>query len=114
MTWDGSNVRLFVNGSQVGTPFSAPGPMSANIHNLTIGGSIGSISYPFNGTIENVKIYSRALSADEIRASYNIGSSINPGNTAQLEIYSPLLTKGTHKITLCTPSTCRYGYMMII
>lgn len=40
--------------------------------NLKIGAYVGGI-YTFNGTIDEVAIFSRALSAEEINASYNAG-----------------------------------------
>ena len=63
-TYDGSYVRLWVDGVE-GTPDS----YSANISNanyaLNIGRGYGD-SYNFNGSIDDVRIYTRALGADEI------------------------------------------------
>jgi hypothetical protein len=64
MTYDGANMRLYVNGSLVaerpgsGTPRASAGP-------LRIGA--GSRGRFFKGRIDDVRIYNRALGADAIR-----------------------------------------------
>jgi PKD repeat protein len=79
-TFDGSYVRLFIDGSEVGTGnlYSTPSIQYSlpTIDNLFIGrcGDIGSYSY-FNGIIDEVSIWSRALSLEEIQNHYNSLSS---------------------------------------
>ena len=64
-TYNGSSLALYVNGTQVASS-PATGAIIANIGALRIGGN--SIWYePFNGLIDEVRIYSRALSASEIQ-----------------------------------------------
>ncbi len=50
-----------------------PGPAAilSNIDNLTIGGS--DLSRYFKGSIDEVRIWNRALSPEEIKASYDAG-----------------------------------------
>jgi glucose/arabinose dehydrogenase/PKD repeat protein len=66
MTWDGANIRLYVNGAQVstaaltGTAFASTGPLRIGGNNVW--------SEWFNGVIDDVRVYSRALSAAEVAA----------------------------------------------
>ena len=64
-TFDGSTVRLFVNGVQAGSlPFS--GSMAASTGALRLGGN-GVWGEWFAGLIDEVRVYNRALSATEIQ-----------------------------------------------
>ncbi len=72
-TWDGSadvgSARLYVNGSlqAIGTPSpSSTGPAQ----NLRIGCPSNALNYFFHGHIDEVRIYDRVLSEDEIRQLY--------------------------------------------
>jgi hypothetical protein len=69
MTYDKANVRLYVNGTQV-----ASGPATANIatssNPLQIGGDNIYGQY-FNGRVDDVRVYNRALSAAEIQTDMN-------------------------------------------
>jgi hypothetical protein len=67
----------------------------------------------FNGIIDEVRVYNRALTEQEIKASYNIGSIIKPGTTATMKIFNTF-SKGTHTVRVCTPSMCRIGYLTIV
>jgi hypothetical protein len=68
-TYDGSSVRLYVDGQQVGsgTPDTTPiayGLPTAN--NLVIGDYPGCSGLDFSGSIDEVKVFDRALDAREI------------------------------------------------
>jgi hypothetical protein len=72
-TYDGSTVRLFLDGRQVGsgTPDSAPigyGLPSSNA--LQIGDYPGCSNLNFAGSIDEVKIFDRALGSLELGAGY--------------------------------------------
>ena len=68
-TADGSNLKLYMNGSLVKSASETFAPVG-NTYPLRI--AEGSYSnYPFNGLIDDVRIYNRALSATEIQAIYN-------------------------------------------
>lgn len=77
-TWDGSTVKLHVDGSEVGTAAL----LSGNYSDPTKDTLIGGINYgatlpycPFNGLIDEVRIWNRALSAEEVAAlSVGVGS----------------------------------------
>lgn len=70
-TWDGANMRGYRNGVLVSGPTAQTGTIAANVSNIQIGNAAGVL--PFNGLIDEVKIYSRALSVSEILAQYRGG-----------------------------------------
>ncbi|MEN6536532.1 MAG: Ig-like domain-containing protein, partial [Bryobacteraceae bacterium] len=72
-TYDGSTVRLYMNGTLVA---SAAGALTNSDQDLRIGAWTDTSEF-FKGVIDEVRIYSRALTAEEIQADMNnpIGSS---------------------------------------
>lgn len=74
-TWDGATVRLYKNGTGVGTPVS-----KASITYTSCGFSLGTYyndttsANMFDGMIDEVGIWSRALSATEVTELYNSGN----------------------------------------
>jgi hypothetical protein len=74
-TYDRQNLRLYVNGIQVGSTVATqpiPGP---TLNNLYIGAEEFSYDKNFFGLIDEVAIYNRALSAAEIQAINDAGSA---------------------------------------
>ena len=72
-TYDGSYVRLYVNGVSDGSSpqtGSMQGNGCAQIGRSNNGGCDGGDSSYFNGTIDEFRIWNRTLSADEIRELY--------------------------------------------
>ena len=67
--YDGSYIRLFVNGAEVGSGTALTGVMVDNGEPLTIGARRNGYGY-FNGTIDEVMVFNRSLSAAEILALY--------------------------------------------
>jgi hypothetical protein len=63
-TWDGSTVKLYVNGV-LGTTASYSGSITGSGNPFEIG-RLGSNSYNLNSNIANVQIYNRALNTTEI------------------------------------------------
>ena len=76
-TYDGSNIRLYVNGELICTrPISGDIPVDANP--ITFGmeendASRRMLSF-FNGRIDEVKMFNRNLSASEIQSLYELGN----------------------------------------
>lgn len=70
-TYDGSKVRLYVDGSEIGSGSSAIVDIAYNTNNFYIG-SYGS-GYYFSGLIDEVKVYNRALTGGEVLEHYNTG-----------------------------------------
>ncbi|MCZ7358032.1 MAG: DUF2341 domain-containing protein [Candidatus Methanoperedens sp.] len=66
-TYNGTNLVLYVDGIPVSTA-NASGTIAASDVPLTIGSVLNSY---FNGTIDEVRIYNRALNADEVSDLYN-------------------------------------------
>src|SRR5262249_34095649 len=66
LTYDGATLRLYVNGVQVAS-LAQGGPLPTSTYPLQIGGDNIYGQY-FQGTIDEVRIYNRALSAPEIQA----------------------------------------------
>jgi prepilin-type N-terminal cleavage/methylation domain-containing protein len=68
-TYDGSALSLYVNGVQVNS-VAVSGSLKVNSRPITIGSDAGTQKF-FNGTIDQARIYSSALTADQILAHYN-------------------------------------------
>ena len=68
-TYDGATLRLFVNGTQVSTR-AVTGGIAVSGNPLRIGGNSVWGEY-FNGYIDEVRIYNRALSASQIGNDMN-------------------------------------------
>lgn len=67
-TWDGSEVRIYVNGVLDNTPESHTSSLGSDTRSLYIGGRVGQDR--FDGLLDDVRLYNRALCADEIAAIY--------------------------------------------
>lgn len=76
-TWDGSTVRAYVNGTVGGTTASFAGPLGYSGNDLNIGASNGVYVFHFDGSIDDVRIYNRALSQFEISQLYASRSRLN-------------------------------------
>jgi uncharacterized repeat protein (TIGR01451 family) len=69
-TYDGSTIKIYTNGVLDGQE-SYNGYISANSQPVVLGKWYGNYNgYYFNGLIDEVRIYNRALSVDEIKAHY--------------------------------------------
>jgi hypothetical protein len=74
-TYDGSTMRIFINGVEAGTGLSTSGNIETNTQPLCIGvrlvhRNFGGDSF-FSGNIFTNRIYNRALSQSEITQNYN-------------------------------------------
>ena len=68
-TYDGSDLRLYVNGVEVKS-VAAGGSLKVNTRPVSIGAD-GSAQKFFNGTIDQARIYNSALTAEQILAHYD-------------------------------------------
>jgi fibronectin type 3 domain-containing protein len=77
-TYDGSNLRLYVNAAQVGSQ-AASGPITTSTGALRIGGNN---IWPewFQGRIDEIRVYNRALSATEIQTDMATGAAPDTRN----------------------------------
>ncbi|HZR63506.1 MAG TPA: LamG-like jellyroll fold domain-containing protein [Terriglobales bacterium] len=87
-TYDGATVRLYVNGTQVSSKSQA-GNLASSTNPLQIGGDSLYGQY-FNGTIDEVRIYSRALSQVEIQGDMNTPVAAITSVTSSLPVASPM------------------------
>ncbi len=78
-TYDGAVGRLYVNGAQVASAAQS-GALSDydTTHGLAIGDDAGYSDPPFAGTIEQVAIYAKALSAADVANHYTAASGLPP------------------------------------
>src|SRR5882762_4078294 len=82
-TLDGStgNIKLYVNGALASQTNTTIRPLGSLLANNDPGIGIGNLhenvggGFPFYGDIDEIALYDRALSANEIQAIYNAGAS---------------------------------------
>src|SRR5207247_1968842 len=76
MTFDSAigQYVLYVNGAPVASTLSA-GPIFTTSHNVQIGREDSYIGRLFDGLVDEVEIFSRALTPSEIQAIFNAGSA---------------------------------------
>lgn len=93
-TYDGSDLALYVDGVLADST-AASGAISTNNFLWTIGRNADASSGHFAGRVDEVKIYSTALSANEVEAEYDAGVA---GNTAGLSFATDIIP-GTSQAT---------------
>jgi hypothetical protein len=75
-TYNNKVMSLYVDGKLVGTNnfFSANPTVKFRVNNstFTLGATSDALNHQFRGIIDDVRIYSRALSADEIKYNYDV------------------------------------------
>ncbi len=74
-TYDQSAMKLYFNGVPAATNVIGPQPINTSSSNLRISGDDNLGSVYFDGLIDEVGVYNRALSDGEIAAIYNAGSA---------------------------------------
>jgi hypothetical protein len=86
ITYDGTNVRAFLNGVQTGSNVPATGTIRNTTNSgicLMIGNDPGipcvttNDGFDFHGLIDEAAIYNRALSPTEVRANYEAGNALS-------------------------------------
>ncbi|MBI3588223.1 LamG domain-containing protein [Candidatus Micrarchaeota archaeon] len=75
VTWNGSQISTYVNGTVVQTSVLTLNP-ATNGQNLVIGQNDANGAF-FDGLVDDVKIWNRSLSADEVVHLYNSGNPTN-------------------------------------
>ena len=111
-TYDNATLRLYVNGTQTGSR-AMTGPMITSTGALRIGGNSVWGEY-FQGRIDEVRIYNRALTPAEILADRDrpvavdtiapVRSNGQPAGTLPVGT-----TQATMSLTTNENATCRYG-----
>src|SRR3989338_2534619 len=83
-TGDSSRMKFYFNGVEQSLSFfgSVPATTASNAYNLRIGAdSANNHISNFIGSIDDIRIYTRALSADEIKRLYKIGGTFKINTT---------------------------------
>ena len=68
VTYDRNYLSFYINGN-LDSSFEETEPLYSNVHSVLIGKTNNNYYY-FNGKIDEVRIYNRALTADENKAHY--------------------------------------------
>jgi hypothetical protein len=66
--YDGSYISIWVDGRQENSAAAPNLTMSSTTNAMELGGNCNGYAYPFRGTLDEVRVYARALSAAEIQA----------------------------------------------
>ena len=69
----GSITNIYINGVLSGTANQNSGAPVNGTSNVVTGIRLASTQYYFNGSLDDIRIYNRALSATEVRQLYNMG-----------------------------------------
>lgn len=81
-TYDGTTVRAYLNGVKVGSaPFSGSIAPSGDV---SVGDNIAYGGDHFDGAIDDVRIYDRALSPQEVRELYTGSATVDASRNAKL------------------------------
>ena len=72
MTTDGTNLKLYINGTLDFTVAANLTSIASNSQNLVIGKNIRTNSFYWNGQMSDIKVFDRALSAAEVTAQFAI------------------------------------------
>jgi hypothetical protein len=90
VTWNGgatgASARIYVNGTETSydATFDASGGITDDsAESLGIGRRADDFSQGFNGLLDDVRIYTRALSKDEIKRLYNMGGTVKLNTTLE-------------------------------
>jgi T5SS/PEP-CTERM-associated repeat protein/autotransporter-associated beta strand protein len=112
-TASGSDYRVYVNGEQVGRVTNAV-PIPFDVNNYILGNSdlVGS-GYRVNGMMDEVRIYNRALSSNEVAGLYQKRGCLGNGLIAYYPLHgngNDLSGKGNNAtVNYATPTTDRFG-----
>jgi hypothetical protein len=90
VTYDGAMMHFYVNGNETATK-SVTGAIQTNSNPLRIGGNVPYGQY-FQGSIDEVRVYGRALSQAEIRTDMNTPIAATMSNP-------PAAPTGFHVVT---------------
>jgi hypothetical protein len=103
----GNATKLFVNGSEATahSAYTSTNLLSFNNRELTLGAfknNSSNYSYPFNGTMDDVRLYKRALTQQEIN---DIRNSTSTNSIMSMESKAPILNSEEASILYPNPNT---------
>ncbi|HVM62953.1 MAG TPA: LamG domain-containing protein [Verrucomicrobiae bacterium] len=73
-TYDGANMRIYINGTQQAS-MAATGAIDAVTDSLVSGDNVVNPSDAWQGLIDEIQLFSRALSSNEVVAIFNAGTA---------------------------------------
>jgi len=82
---DGSNgvLTLYLNGASIGSLTGASGLVGSNVYNTFFGADPTNGANSFRGSLDEARIYSKALSQNEILDLYNLPQNVTTGNESK-------------------------------
>ena len=94
-TFDGQTMRVFLDGREIGS-LEKPGALQVGANAPFMIGSSGGSGEFFDGGLDDLRLYSRSLSTDEIAALYNEGRQIlDERDAAALAFVKSFYRKGS-------------------
>ncbi|MBU4122855.1 hypothetical protein KJ959_04155 [bacterium] len=110
-TYDGSTIRLYVNGIEYGSGLSAPGTIIGSTKIRIAGTTTGTVSN-WKGLIDETVIYNRALTATEIRQLYT--STANSAMTkSEVKPAAPVKQRPTKTVKRTNPDGKRLPFLWV-
>ncbi|OGH33280.1 MAG: hypothetical protein A3A47_01410 [Candidatus Levybacteria bacterium RIFCSPLOWO2_01_FULL_37_20] len=104
-------ISIYINGILRGTSTDGSGAPAADTNNLLIGGTT---TANFDGKIDEFKVYSYPLTADEVKLEYNRGSNLVLGALSDNSTYQPNAANQEYCIpgdsTTCTAPVGRWDF----
>ncbi len=111
LTWDGATLKLYLDGA-LNNSTAATVSITDNNTDVTIGYNIAN-EY-FAGTMDEVKMYNYALTADEVKLEYNHGSSLQMGALGSNSSYDKNSANQEYCVpgdsTSCAPPVARLDF----
>lgn len=100
-SWDGTTLKLYVNGSSVGTPLAVSGSADNVTDDMVIGAiTVGGTNDPFVGPLDEIRLSNTARSTSYITATYNNINSPSTFYTIGAGGTPPAPTSSTQRFTL--------------
>ncbi len=90
VAYDGSTIRLYVNGAHVSS-VAKTGALMTSANALTIGGDPFYGQF-FKGWIDEIRIYNRAIGAAEVQADMNMAVGGTPTTTPSSDTQAPTVS----------------------
>jgi hypothetical protein len=83
-TYDGAKLSMYVDGALSGSTIASGYTLTTTTNPLELGGNCTGHPYPWNGSVDDLRLYGRALSATEIQTDMNasVGSGSAPSGDA--------------------------------
>ena len=89
-TYDGTNQAFYINGNLVKLVAAKFNPNTSGGLQIGVGGSAAAPSYPFTTNIDEVAIYTNALSAAQVANHYAAATGVSPAPVApNIQLFGP-------------------------